>query len=138
MCFYCADSPAGIPTISMLSITRISNAVTLKKTAKYITSTMDKMSANTAGYMYHSPVWSLPQMEKAAPIIGPKRNPRLKATPIRAMPFPLVAGVDTSVIMAVDRLYQLTYNTNSLPLDIPPIILANTNIAKLLDKTHSR
>lgn len=65
---------------------------------------MDKASANTAGYMYHSPAWSLPQIEKAAPIIGPKRNPRLKATPIRAIPFPLVAGVDTSVMMAVDRL----------------------------------
>ena len=69
-----------------------------------MTSTMDKISANIAGYMYHSPVWSLPKMEKAAQIIGPKRNPRLKATPIRAIPFPLVAGMGTSVIMAVDRL----------------------------------
>ena len=133
-----------------LSITRRSDALTLKKTAKYMTSTMDNMSANTAGYMYHSPAWSLPQMAKAAPIIGPKRNPRLKATPIRAMPFPLVAGVDTSVIMAVDRLTLPAYyiiffirssvqvNTNDSPLDIPPIILAKTKIAKLLEKTHSR
>ena len=64
--------------------------------------------------MYHSPVWSLPQMEKAAPIIGPNRNPRLNATPIRAMPFPLVAGVETSVIIAVDRL--------TLPVDYSLIV----------------
>ena len=54
--------------------------------------------------MYHSPDWVLPHMEKAAPIMGPNRNPRLKATPIRAIPFPLLAGVDTSVTIAVDRL----------------------------------
>ena len=69
-----------------------------------MTSAMDKMRAKKAGYMYYSQVWFLPHMEKAAPIIGPKRKPRLKATPIRAMPFPLVAGVDTSVIIAVDKL----------------------------------
>jgi hypothetical protein len=113
-----------------------------------MTSTIDKMSAKTAGYMYHSPAWSLPQMAKAAPIIGPKRNPRLKATPIRAIPFPLVAGVDTSVMMAVDRLtfpvqyiryYLSVYvNKKNSPLDIPPIILAKTKIAKLLERTHSR
>ena len=65
---------------------------------------MDKMRAKTAGYMYHSPVWVLPHIEKAAPIIGPKRKPSLKAAPIRAIPFPLVAGVDTSVTIAEDKL----------------------------------
>ena len=111
-----------------------------------MTSTMDKMRAKTAGYMYHSPAWVLPHIEKAAPIIGPKRKPRLKATPIRAIPFPLVAGVDTSVTIAVDKLtFPASMHQQSshpycphLPLDIPPIILAKTKIAKLLEKTHSR
>ena len=65
---------------------------------------MESSRAKMAGYMYHSPACVLPHMEKAAPIIGPNRNPRLKATPIRAIPFPLLAGVDTSVTIAVDRL----------------------------------
>ena len=107
---------------------------------------MDKMRAKTAGYMYHSPVWVLPHIEKAAPIIGPKRKPRLKATPIRAIPFPLVAGVDTSVTIAVDKLtFPASMRKHSshsycphLPLDIPPIILAKTKIAKLLEKTQRR
>ena len=107
---------------------------------------MDKMRAKTAGYMYHSPAWVLPHIEKAAPIIGPKRKPRLKATPIRAIPFPLVAGVDTSVTIAVDKLTfpasmhkHLSHSyCPHLPLDIPPIILAKTKIAKLLEKTQRR
>ena len=88
----------------------------------------------------------MPHIEKAAPIIGPKRKPRLKATPIRAIPFPLVAGVDTSVTIAVDKLTfpasMCKHSSHSycphLPLDIPPIILAKTKIAKLLEKTQRR
>ena len=45
-----------------------------------------------------------PHIEKAAPIIGPNKNPRLKATPIRAIPFPRLLGVETSVTIAVERL----------------------------------
>ena len=72
---------------------------------------------------YHSPPASFPQSEKAAPIIGPimrkimtmfarswhkkirppMRKPREKATPIIAMPLPLVEGVETSVTIAVDK-----------------------------------
>ena len=65
-----------------------------------------------------------------SPIMGPNRNPRLKATPMSAMPFPLVAGVVTSVTMAVDKL--------TLPLLTPPMILASTKMAKLLESTQSR
>merc|ERR1719483_2075677 len=46
------------------------------------------------------------------------------------MPFPLLAGVETSVTIAVDRL--------TFPLDMPPIILATTKIAKLPENTQSR
>ena len=52
---------------------------------------------------HHSPPASFPQSEKAAPIIGPMRKPRENATPIIAIPLPLVEGVDTSVTIAVDR-----------------------------------
>ena len=52
---------------------------------------------------HHSPPASFPQSEKAAPIIGPIKKPREKATPIMAMPLPLVEGVETSVTIAVDR-----------------------------------
>ena len=62
--------------------------------------------------------------------MGPKRNPRLKATPIIAIPFPLVEGVDTSVTIAVDRL--------TLPFETPPSILASTKMVKLLDMTQRR
>ena len=65
-----------------------------------------------------------------SPIKGPNRKPRLKATPIKAMPLPLVLGVETSVTIAVDRL--------TFPLDIPPMTRARTNIAKLLERTQMR
>ena len=45
---------------------------------------------------------------------GPKRKPRLNATPMSAIPFPLVAGEDTSVIMAVERLTLPDNNTDHL------------------------
>ena len=104
------------------------------------------MRAKMAGYMYHSPACVLPHMEKAAPIMGPKRKPRLNATPIRAMPFPLLAGVETSVTIAVDRLTfpaSIAHAHTDLillhpPLDMPPIILATTKIAKLPENTQSR
>ena len=86
-------------------------------------STIESASAKIAGYMYHSPACVLPHMEKAAPIIGPNRNPRIKATPIRAIPFPLLAGVDKSVTIAVVRL--------TLHLEIPPMILASTKPVRI-------
>ena len=89
---------------------------------------MDKMRAKTAGYMYHSPAWVLPHIEKAAPIIGPKRKPRLKATPIRAIPFPLVAGVDTSVTIAVDKLtFPASMHKYSSPILPTPTLRYSTN-----------
>ena len=47
-----------------------------------------------------------------------------------AMPLPLVAGVVTSVTMAVERL--------TFPLLTPPMIRARTKMAKLLERTQSR
>jgi hypothetical protein len=44
------------------------------------------------------------------------------------MPLPLVAEDETSAITAIERL--------TLPLLIPPTILANTNRAKLFDNAH--
>jgi hypothetical protein len=44
------------------------------------------------------------------------------------IPLPLVASDETSAITAIERL--------TLPLLIPPTILANTNSAKLLDNAH--
>jgi hypothetical protein len=44
------------------------------------------------------------------------------------MPLPLVADDETSAITAIDRL--------TLPLLIPPTILANTKRAKLFDNAH--
>lgn len=48
---------------------------------------------------------------------------------IITIPFPLDAMVETSVIIAMDKL--------TFPLLIPPTILAKTNIAKFLDKAHN-
>ena len=63
--------------------------------------------------MNQSPCCPLLQYENPAPIIGPIRNPRLKATPIKAMPLPRVAEVDTSVTIEADN--------DTFPFDIPPI-----------------
>ena len=94
---------------------------------------------------YHSPPASFPQSEKAAPIIGPIRKPREKATPIIAMPFPLVEGVETSVTIAVESetfptKHDLYFHErlSDKPFEIPPRILAMTNMVKLEEKTHSR
>ena len=64
-----------------------------------------------------------------APTIGPTKNPILNAIPIRAIPFCLVLGVDTSVIIAVARL--------TLPFESPPIILARTKSPKVDAFTHN-
>ena len=85
--------------------------LTLKKQVRKMISKTDKMKAMIAGYIYHCPVCAWPQIEKAAPMTGPKRKPRLNATPISAIPFPLEAGVDTSVITAVERLTLPDNNT---------------------------
>jgi hypothetical protein len=45
------------------------------------------------------------------------------------MPLPLVADDETSAITAIERL--------TLPLLIPPTILANTKSAKLFDTAHN-
>ena len=61
-------------------------------------------NASIAGYLCQSSCRSLYHIENVAPIIGPNKNPKLNATPIKAIPFPLEAGVETSVIIAVDML----------------------------------
>ena len=95
---------------------------------------------------HHSPPASFPQSEKAAPIIGPMRKPREKATPIIAMPLPLFEGVETSVTIAVDSetfpaaLYEMNIQERlcDQPFEIPPRIRAKTNIVKLEEKTQSK
>ena len=77
----------------------------------------------------------------------PIRKPREKATPIIAMPLPLVEGVETSVTIAVDKetfpadefksLFDVVL-TMYQPFEIPPRIRAMTNIVKLEENTQSR
>lgn len=91
---------------------------------------MESTSARRAGYLCHSPPALRPHTEKPAPTIGPNRKPRLKATPMSAMPRPRVAGLDTSVTIAVLKL--------TFPLLIPPMTLAKTNTAKFVLSAHNR
>ena len=95
---------------------------------------------------HHSPPASFPHREKAAPIIGPIRKPREKATPIIAMPRPLVEGVETSVTIAVESetlpaaFYEMNIHERlcDQPFEIPPRIRAKTNIVKFEEKTQSK
>ena len=104
--------------------TCFSGKVSLKKTKRKTKSMMDNVMAHMAGYTNQSPDLFLAQMEKKAPMMGPKRNPMEKAMPIKAMPLPLVFGVESSVTMAVARL--------TLPLQRPPTIRARTKMENVL------
>ena len=85
---------------------------------------IERVRAQYAGYTNQLSALSFPQMEKTAPMMGPTMNPMEKAIPTRAIPFPRVLGVESSVTIAVARL--------TLPLESPPTILWVVVLQKIL------